>query len=157
MIEDAQKTIESLGFMDSLPRRFAKLDDITVNNILFSNKDAAKKLGGNVFEDMKAEVSVNPKKFSKVDEIGIDDFVSNVLLTVSEMEVLFDNDLQSNLVSLIAPINKEAPSMFKWNNGFSWVYNGNIADSMKERVKSFGGKVDGILRMFNSMERMRRR
>ena len=146
MIEDAQKTIESLGFMDSLPRRFAKLDDITVNNILFSNKDAAKKIGGNVFEDMKAEVAVNPKKFSKVDEISIDDFVSNVLPTVNEMEVLFDNDLQSNLVSLIAPINKEAPSMFKWNNGFSWVYNGNIADSMKERVKSFGGKVDGVLR-----------
>lgn len=148
MLEDAQKTVEELGYTDSLPRRFARLDDITVNNIIFSNKDSAKKMkNANVFADMAEDIAVNPKKFSKTEEIGIDDFVSKVLPTATELEVLLENRHTQNLVSLIAPQNPDSPSMFKWNNGFSWAYTGNITDSnIRENVKSAGGKVDGDLR-----------
>lgn len=147
MLEDAKKEIEKLGYMDSLARRFARLDDITVNNILFANRDAAKKMGGgDIFAEMAGDVAVNPKRFSKVEEIGIDKFVSDVLPGAREVEVLLENRHSGNLVSLIAPENVDAPSMFKWNNGFSWAYSGNIADSMKQRVKAAGGKIDGDLR-----------
>lgn len=148
MLDDAKNTIEELGYMDSLARRYATLDDITVNNILFSNKDSAKRISGaSVFDEMEKEIAVNPKKFNKVEEVPIEKFISDVLPAARELEVLFENKHSSNLVSLIAPVNKDSKTMFKWNNNFGWSYAGNITDSqIRENVKSAGGKIDGVLR-----------
>lgn len=147
MLEDAKKTISDLGYMDALPRRYATLDDITVNNILFSNRDAAKRISGDIFDDMMAEVKTDAKRFSKVEEILAEKFVTDILPTAKEVEVLLENKHAPNMVSLIAPVNKDAQSMFKWNNGFSWAYTGNITDSdIRERVKNAGGNVEGVLR-----------
>lgn len=149
MLEDAKKTITELGYLDSLQRRFANLDDITVNNILFSNRDAARRIAGadDIFGEMEKEVAVNPRKFSKIDEISATDFIDKVISTAKEVEVFVENKHDKNFVSMIAPCNKEAKTMFKWNNGLSWAYTGNITDSdMKQNVKAAGGNVDGVLR-----------
>jgi len=149
MLEDAQKTITELGYMESLPRRFATLDDITVNNILFSNRDAAKRIvdAADVFGAMMVEATDSPKKFSRVQEISIEKFISDVLPTAKSIEAYLENRHAPNMVSLIAPKNADAQTMFKWNNGISWAYSGNITDSdVKQNVKSAGGKVDGDLR-----------
>lgn len=148
MVEEAQKKIVEMGFADSLGRRFATLDDITVNNILYSNKDAAKRISGatDVFESLMRGAQRGSKNFDHVEEIGIADFVEKVLPTAQEVEVWLENRHSGNMVSLIAPKNRDAKTMFKWNNGFSWAYSGNVTDSMKERVKAAGGKVDGVLR-----------
>lgn len=149
MLEDAQKTVTELGYMSSLGRRFATLDDITANNILFCNRDAAPRIAGatNPFEAMAKTVAIDPKKFGRAEEIDIDKFIKNVLPTAIGLELFMENRFSKNMMSLIAPQDKSAPSMFKWPNGFSWAYTGNMADSdIRENVKAAGGKVDGVLR-----------
>jgi len=153
MLEDAKKTITELGYLDSLQRRFANLDDITVNNILFSNRDAAKRIVGadDIFGEMEKDVAVNPRKFSKVEEIPVKDFIENILPTAKDIEIYLENKHTSNMVSLIAPKIKNSKTMFKWNNGFSWAYSGNITDSdITQRVQNAGGRIDGVLRFSHS-------
>ena len=150
MLDDAKKTVTELGYMDSLPRRFARLDDISVNNILFANRDAVMCMNGaaaDPFAAMEQQVAIDPKRFSHVEEIGIDKFISDVLPIARELELFMENRFSKNMVSLTAPVNPDAKTMFKWDNAFAWAYTGNLADSdIRENVKCAGGKVDGVLR-----------
>lgn len=145
MLEKAERDVTELGYIDSLPRRFAVVDDITINNLLYADRTTTKLIG--VFDEMADTLPDTPRKYGRVDEISIDEFVSNVLTDVSEIEMLVENRHVTNLVSLISPVNKDSKSMFKWGNNFGWAYNGNMADSsMKENVKAAGGNVTGDLR-----------
>jgi hypothetical protein len=149
MIEDAKKQIADMGLMDSLQRRYATLDDITVNNILFANRDAVSRMAGgkDVFDQMSKGVPVNPKSFERIEEVPVLTFIKDVLPTAQSVEVLLEGKHSSRMVSLVAPQVKDSKSMFKWGNNFAWAYAGNMTDSMmKERVKAAGGRVDGVLR-----------
>lgn len=145
MIENAQKEVEALGLTDSLGRRYAVYDDLTINNVLFADLAAQKKM--DPFAQLASEVKTPTKSLDKVEEITIDDFLTNVLPKAHSLEVLVENSHIGNLMSLIAPATAGAPNLFKWNNGFSWSYNGEVADSIKERVKTAGGNVDSFLRV----------
>lgn len=143
MITDAQKTIEELGLMASLNRRFATLDDITINNILYANSNAKTIIeGGNVFETLASKTSDNVKSFDKVEEVQIEKFLKDILPKANAIEVMFENSHANNLVSLIAPVDCISKPLFKWDNRFSWSYTGEVTDSIKERVKQAGGTVD---------------
>lgn len=147
MIKKAMETINKLGIEPSLHRRMASIEDITVNNVLFADKSAAKVMKGGVEELLMGSVVETPKKFDKVEEVSVDKFVSDILPRAESLEVLVTNKHTPNFVTLTAPVYDNAPNLFKWGNAFAWSYNGNIADSgMKERVKAAGGKVDGVLR-----------
>lgn len=144
MISKAEKTVQELGFASALERRHAKVSDITINNILFADREARKSMG--VFDELAAAVPESSKKLDKVEEIGIEVFIHNVLPTASSIELMLENKHTGNLFSLIAPADPNAKTMFKWHNNFSWSYAGEVADSIKERVKSAGGNVEADLR-----------
>ena len=165
MVKSAEKTLtEDLGLpIQSLVRRFANLSDISINNLLFCNRDAsirvqgAKKAGGLLgLLGMNDDNSGDPRKLSGVREISIKDFVDNVLPKAKNVELYVENRHERNLVSLMAPTVEHA-NLFKWNNNFSHTYKNDLADSeLKQQVKAAGGDVDGVLRfsiMWNDKDR----
>jgi hypothetical protein len=144
-IEQAKVKIEELGLTSALNRRYAKLTDITVNNILFANRDAKKAITGDVFSELSAKVAEKPKAFDKVEEVGIEAFIKDILPKAKTLEVLMQNEHKANLVTLLAAEDPTAAPLFKWNNQFSWDYEGGVADSIKMRVAKAGGNVTGEL------------
>jgi len=146
MIKQAMKTIEELGLEPALYRRFATPEDISVNNVLFADRSTSAVMKDGL-ESMLMSTVKDKGDYSKVEEIHIDDFIKNVLPNIQEMEVKLENRHVNNLMTLIAPKNADAPKILKWDNNFSWSYNGNVTDSIKERVKSAGGNVTGVLRI----------
>lgn len=147
MIAKAQAKVEELGLTPALDRRYATFDDITVNNVLFADREARRKMSKNVFEELIEEVPEDPKKYSKVEEVTINDFIEKIMPKAKSIELQVENRHEPNLMSLIAPVNDDVERLFKWHNNFSWEYKGGVADSMmKERVKAAGGNIDAILR-----------
>jgi len=143
MILKAEEKIKELELEKSLYRRHAKSTDIPVNEVLFVNRNTDDKVS--IFEEL-IDCVVNPKSFTKLQEVSINKFLSELLPYSTGLEVLFENKHSSNLMSLLAPVNEDSPSLFYWNNNISWDYIGNLTDSMKERVKAAGGNTDGALR-----------
>jgi hypothetical protein len=147
-IEKAKATLEELGLTSSLERRYATLRDISVNDILFADRAAKKVINGTVFDDLlsgKAGAVRNTTTLDKVEEVPIGKFISDILPRAESVEVLLENTHANNLMSLIGPADPTAGMLFKWPNRFSWSYNGDMADSIKERVKKAGGNVTGEL------------
>lgn len=146
MIDEAKKTVEKLGIEDSLSRRYAVREDISVNDVLFVDGSVKPKLLGGAFDNLKPTKKAVPE-FKGVEDISIKDFLANVLPKANEVEVFVKNKHMNNFVSLIAPEHAESKPLFKWDNGFSWSYDGEVTDSIKERVKKAGGKVDADVRV----------
>jgi hypothetical protein len=144
MIDKARKKAEELGFISALDRRYAVAEDLTINNVLFANREAKKQMGA--FDALEKKIPTNLKSLDKVEEVPIATFIDSILPQARSLELLLENKHVGNMVSLVAPVDPESKGMFKWGNNFSWAYAGEVADSMRERVKSAGGNVEGDLR-----------
>lgn len=143
MIEAAKAKLEELGLTNALERRYATLNDIHIDNLLFADRSIKSKVGGDVFDELQKETKV--KTLNKVEEVPIDAFIKDILPNAKSLEVLVENRHVGNFTSLITAANPTAPQLFQWANPFSWSYTGNVADSIKARVKAAGGNVTGEL------------
>lgn len=149
MVEDAMKTINELGIEPSLKRRFATMKDVSVNNVLWADGRAKAQMKG-ALESMLLEAAV--EQTAKVDlknaeKISIDDFMAKVVPKAVSMSLHLRGSQQANFMSLTAPQDPSAPNLFKWDNQFGWSYDGNVTDSIKEKVKAAGGQVEVPLRV----------
>lgn len=150
MVKKALETIADLGLEPALDRRFARLDDITVNDVLWADSAAKSAMKGGLGDLLMSHAkattsSVEDEK--RAEDISMDTFVKTVLPETTSMELFFKGAHVGNLVSLTAPVHPESGQLFRWTNNFAWSYNGNVADSIKERVKKAGGRVDAPLRV----------
>lgn len=144
MIDKAKETLTDLGLVTALERRYATFEDITVNNLLFVDRSGT--VRGDVFDDLTNLVPHSSKRLDKVEEVSIEKFLMDIVPKAETIEVMVENHHTGNLVSLIAPVDPTSARLFKWPNKFSWSYNGEFADSIKERVKAAGGNVTGEFR-----------
>ncbi len=143
MIDAAKVKLQELGLIAALDRRYARLTDISVNELLFVDRSARRVLANDVFDELPTRANPASRQTTKVDEVSIEAFIHEVLPRISTMEMLVENRLVGNLVSLVTAADATAPHLFKWDNSFSWSYKGDFADSIKERVKAAGGQVSG--------------
>lgn len=148
-IEEAKKFVEENGYVESFDRIFATIDDIKVSEILHSNVGKGEIKSVSLFDGVKATSTRHKRnEFEGIEEVRIDKFMKDILPTCSSIEAFFANKHQNNLVSLTTSKNPNSKQIFKWNNPYSWTYNGNLAgkSQIKEAVKAEGGKIDGVLR-----------
>lgn len=146
MVDKARQQIEELGLTSALERRYAVIEDITINNVLFADRSVRPVLTRGVFDEIQTVPSKGEKSWNKVEEVSVEQFLQQILPTATSLEVMVENKHAGNLVSLIAPCDLTAPNLFKWGNPFSWSYQGEMADSIKERVKAAGGNIEAELR-----------
>jgi hypothetical protein len=149
-IEEAQVFVDEHGYTGSFRRRPATIDDIKANEILHLNSEGAEEIKSvHLFDAVKPTIPTRHKRseFDKVEEVTIEKFMSDILPGCTSVEAFLANNHENHMVTLTTAEDKNSKQIFKWNNNFSWTFNGNLAgkSEIKKAVKLAGGHVDGIL------------
>lgn len=144
MVQAAMETIRELGLEPSLERRLATLADVSVNNVLWADRSARAAMRGGVEAMLMRETKTAAP--SNTADVSIELFQKEILPSAEAIDLFVSNAHLGNFVTITAPVHADAPQLFRWPNGFAWSYDGNVTDSIRERVKAAGGNVDARLR-----------
>ncbi len=148
-IAEAQKFVEENGYTESFNRRLATIDDINVTEIKHISSGTGAIPAVTIFDNVKATATQHKRaKYDDVEEVSIEKFMEDILPKCTSVEALLLNRHEGNLVTMTTTKSTESKPIFKWNNNYSWTFNGNLAgkSQIKEAVGRRGGKVDGVLR-----------
>ena len=147
--KNAEKFVVENGYIESFDRRFATMDDIKASEIQHINVGDGKIKEVSIFDDIKTTSSRHKRnEFKGIEEVSIEKFMKDILPGCTSVEAFLENRMSGNLVTMTKASQDDCKQLFKWNNPYSWTYQGNLAGktSIKKAVKSQGGKVDGVLR-----------
>ncbi len=147
MIKSALNTVDELGLRGQIDRRHASIDDVSVNDIIFVDNSVRPLMRDALSDSLMSEAKSKAKPTHNAGIVSIDEFISNVVPSASSIDIFFDSEMVKNLVSLTSPKIEGSNKLFKWDNDFSWSYNGGAADSIKQKVKNAGGDIDCQLRV----------
>lgn len=143
MVKNAMATISQLGMEQSLERRLARISDVSVNDVLWVNGATQAHMRGGIESLlMEAATTASTPDTTDAETIGVDEFMTRIAPRATGIELLVKNADLGKFVTLTAPVHPDAPGIFKWPNPYGWSYDGNITDSIRERVKRAGGRVD---------------
>jgi hypothetical protein len=145
MVDDAVKTLKDLDLEGAIHRRYARFSDVSVNNVLFvdnSVRGVMKDGIAGLLEDLVKPQTTDPKKATTV---TVDNFYTSILPGATSLGLFLENRHLNNFVSLTGGDGPER--LFRWNNNFAWSYDGEVADSVKQRVKRAGGNIHALLRV----------
>ncbi len=147
-IEEAKKFVQENDYEPAFNRRFVTIDDIKASEIKFMDAGDGEIKEVSIFDNVKSsKTPITLKNTDKLKEVSIEDFLENIVPQSTGIQVYLDNKHQDNLVTMTKG-NDEAKNIFKWDNNYSWTFNGNLAgkSQIKQAVKTAGGAVDGVLR-----------
>lgn len=147
MVDSALETLRSLGLEDAIERRFARISDVDVTDVLFVDNEVRGKMKGGLRDLLMDATAPSAPKKTTAEPVTIQWFVDNLVPIARGIQLHLKNDHLPNFVSLTAPQRQGAGRLFKWDNGFAWSYEGDVADSIKERVKRAGGNTGAALRV----------
>ena len=151
MVKAAMKTIDELGIEESLQRRFARLSDVSVTNVLWVDNDTQSRMKDAIEGLLMQAATMSSAgarlRDAKPEEIPVVAFMKDILPGAATIDLWVANSHEPHFVSLTTGRHPAAPRLFTWDNDFAWSYNGNVTDSIKERVKRAGGNVTGKLRV----------
>lgn len=145
MVEQAVETLNSLGLEGAVHRRFARLSDVSVNNVLFVDNAVRGTMKGGIAGLLSDGIKPKAVNTDKAESISVENFLANVVPSAKGMEVFLQNRHAGNFVSLTGGDGPER--LFKWDNNFAWSYDGEVTDSIKQRVKAAGGNINALLRV----------
>lgn len=149
MIDQAVATLDALGLSEAIERRYAVIEDVSVNDVLFVDNEVRGRMKGGIADLLMGSAKVKGVTLAKdPTPISIEAFMA---LGAKKVELVIGNDQQRNFVSLTAPQHADAGKLFKWDNDFAWMYDGELADTgMRDRVAAAGGRIDGPFRFTHS-------
>ena len=141
MVEDAVAKLHTLGLDEAIHRRYARMSDVSVNNVLFVDNAVKGKMKDGIAELLKDSVKAPTVNTKNAIPITMDSFLESIVPKAKAMQLLLQNTQRGNFVSIT--YGEEQKPLFRWNNNFAWSYAGEVTDSIKERVKRAGGRVMG--------------